>query len=422
MSIPFENSFASHTRSNYWSDKNIKKPRDVRNFSHSKYWFDCECGHNFESVLSSITKGGWCGFCCNPPKKLCNNDCEKCYKKSFASHEKSIFWSSKNGNIKPREVFLFSNKDYLFDCLECGHEFTIEISKISERSQWCSYCSHQKLCEKNDCNMCLKNSFASHEKSIFWSSKNGNIKPRDVFKGSDKQKYIFDCECGHEFETTLNSITSGCWCHYCSHSKLCEKNDCKKCFEKSFASHEKSIFWSSKNGNIKPRDVFKNTRDNYIFDCKFGHEFECALYSISGNGSWCPSCKNKTEVKLFEKIQISYASIRRQFKQKWCKNITYLPFDFYILEYKIIIELDGLQHFKQVSNWKSPEEHFERDKYKEKCANDNGYSTIRIIQEDVWNDKYDWCKELCETIEIIKSRNEVVNIYLCKNGEYDKFI
>ena len=75
-----------------------------------------------------------------------------------------------------------------------------------------------------------------------------------------------------------------------------------------------------------------------------------------------------------------------------------------------------------MSNWKSPEEHFERDKYKEKCANDNGYSTIRIIQEDVWNDKYDWCKELCETIEIIKSRNEVVNIYLCKNGEYDKFI
>jgi hypothetical protein len=57
----------------------------------------------------------------------------------------------------------------------------------------------------------------------------------------------------------------------------------------------------------------------------------------------------------------------------------------------------------------------------EVCANENGYSMIRIIQEDVWNDKYDWCKELCEEIENIKNGNKVVNIYLCKNGEYDKF-
>jgi hypothetical protein len=100
---------------------------------------------------------------------------------------------------------------------------------------------------------------------------------------------------------------------------------------------------------------------------------------------------------------------------------SYLPFDFCIPEYKIIIELDGPQHFQQISNWSSPEEQFENDKYKETCANDNSYSVIRLLQEDVFYDTYDWVKELCETIEEIKNGDEVVNVYLCKNGEYDAF-
>ena len=45
----------------------------------------------------------------------------------------------------------------------------------------------------------------------------------------------------------------------CSSSsrKLCNSEGCKNCFKKSFASHEKSKFWSNKNGNIKPINVFK---------------------------------------------------------------------------------------------------------------------------------------------------------------------
>ena len=111
-----------------------------------------------------------------------------------------------------------------------------------------------------------------------------------------------------------------------------------------------------------------------------------------------------------------------QFKQDWCKNISYLPFDFCIPEPKTIIELDGIQHFIQVSNWSSPEITFENDKFKEKCANENGYSIIRILQEDVWNDTYDWCKELCDTIQEIINNKKVVNIYLCKNGEYENYV
>ena len=72
-----------------------------------------------------------------------------------------------------------------------------------------------------------------------------------------------------------------------------------------------------------------------------------------------------------------------------------------------------------MSNWSTPEEQFENDKYKEKIANDNGYSTVRILQEDVFYDNYNWLKELCETIQEIKNGKDVVNVYLCENGQYD---
>ena len=120
-------------------------------------------------------------------------------------------------------------------------------------------------------------------------------------------------------------------------------------------------------------------------------------------------------------LKLTYPSIMAQFKQKWCMRISYLPFDFCIPELKIIIELDGLQHFKQVSNWKSPEEQFENDIYKQKFANENGYSVIRLLQEDVFNDSYDWNIELCKTIEIVKNNSEPINLYICKNDEYKNY-
>ena len=86
-------------------------------------------------------------------------------------------------------------------------------------------------------------SFASHEKSAFWSSKNEK-KPEEVYKSSSK-KYWFLCnECKHQFEGSLSDINTGCWCPYCSNKKLCENIECKICFNKSFACHEKSKYWS----------------------------------------------------------------------------------------------------------------------------------------------------------------------------------
>jgi very-short-patch-repair endonuclease len=341
--IPFEKSFATHPKSIFWSNKNEGMPWDYALNSHKKCWFDCECGHCFESKPLNVNQSNnWCPYCYN--RKLCS-ECVSCYNKSFASHPKSIYWNKLN-NCKPEEVLKGSEKKYYFNCDKCEHILLISLKKISSQGRWCSYCSHQKLCQNDKCKMCYNNSFASVEKSIYLSDK--TINPRTLFKSTNK-KFNFDCnKCRQTFETPLSDITIGIW---------------------------------------------------------------------------CPYCVNKTEDKLYNEL-LKYYLIERQFKPNWCKNPNtnrYLPFDFVIEDVKIIVEQDGPQHFKQIGNWQSPELTKITDIYKMDCANKNGYSVIRILQKDIWHDKYDWFDELIDNIDKIVLEKKVQNIYMCKKDEYKDF-
>lgn len=341
------------------------------------------------------------------------------FEKSFASHPKAIYWSNNNEG-RPEDYALGSHKICEFNC-DCGHPFPCAVSNITSLNRWCPYCSNpaKKLC--GNCDICFNKSFASHPRAKNWSKKN-KTSPDEVFKSSHK-KFWFDCECGHDFEAILSDISNNnSWCSYCSNppKKFCNDETCISCYNKKFISHERAKNWSSKN-TISPNDIFKKSAIIAIFDCdKCGNEFKSKVYHIS-NGSWCPKCRYKTEDKLVKILTDIHPSIASQVKFDWCKNVKHLPFDFVLENEKIIIECDGEQHWKQVGKWKTPEHTRCRDLYKMKCANDNGYSVIRIIQEDIFHDKYDWLLELCDNIEKVINENRVQNIYMCKNNEYDGF-
>jgi very-short-patch-repair endonuclease len=265
--------------------------------------------------------------------------------------------------------------------------------------------------------------FSEHPKSKFWSDIN-LVKPNEVSLNSHK-KFWFDCECGHNFESNLLNINKGnSWCPYCSkHAiRLCENNECNMCFNNSFASIERSKYLHDK--TINTRSLFKSTNKIFEFDCDVCNKvFKCQLSGVT-KGIWCSFCVNKTEQILFDKLKGSYITLKRQYRVEWCKNSKsnrYLPFDFVIEERKIIIELDGKQHFEQIEKWLSPEETRKNDLYKMNCANKNGFSIIRILQKDVYYNKYDWLNELTNNIENITNDNRIQNIYMCKNNEYKDF-
>lgn len=397
MTIPFERSFASHDKSKYWSIKNVVTPECISKFSSKKAIFNCDiCNHEFESVIANISMGNWCGYCGGD--KLCNSDnCNFCYNKSFASSNRAIYWSTFN-ELLPRNVIKGSHKKFLFNCDCCTHLFNISLDKICSENAWCQYCSN-KLCDNNDCNICYNNSFASHPRAKFWSSDN-DITPREIRKSSIK-KYKFNCDtCSHSFSAPLNNICRTSWCPYCcvNSTTICNSISCQPCYNKSFASYKCNDKWSP-NNIVTPREVFKKSDKKYLFICNYCNcEYSIRLLSMV-YGSGCGYCKNKTEKILYDWLIKKYTDITFQPKYEWCKNPKtnrHLPFDF---EYNnIIIELDGPQHFKQVSNWRSPIEQIELDKYKMKQAVSNNKHVIRILQKNVLYKIDNWESKLEESI------------------------
>ena len=131
-------------------------------------------------------------------------------------------------------------------------------------------------------------SFACHGRASCWSKRNGDVKPKDVFKSSHNE-YWFDCDrCKHELLMALSVVSSGHWCGYCGGKKLCENINCSICFERSFASNKKSDYWSDKN-NLTPYQVSKYSRKRCLFKCSCNHEFSAIISNIT-NGDWCQYC------------------------------------------------------------------------------------------------------------------------------------
>lgn len=236
--------------------------------------------------------------------------------------------------------------------------------------------------------MCFNNSFASSDKAIFWSKEN-KLSPRQVFKNCNSKFFLKCCECNHEFESSLGCVSriNGSWCPFCSHTKLCDERECNMCLKNSFASSDKAIFWSKFNKLI-PRQVFISSTKKFFFECVKSHKFEIVLSDVT-KGTWCRLCLNKTEGILFNILKKIFKEddIVKEFKMNDCKKKNLLPFDFFINFLRIIIELDGRQHFKQVMNWKCPTENLKNDVYKMSCAKKSGIKMIRICQEDLWNNQ-----------------------------------
>lgn len=403
--------------SEFWSSKNSEDPLCVLKGSNRKYWFDCTCGHDFQvALVDCSTRGNWCPY--HAGKKLCGDEeCSFCFEKSFASVERE--WGRPADYLIGEDPYLIprmSHKRCQFYCVECDHEFECHIYSITVREWPCSYCKGDLLCGSKECNICFTRSFASHKKSIFWSSK--NKKDPLLVRKYTASKHWFDCErCGHDFEISIsNIISNNSWCPYCSVPcrKLCGDLKCDFCIKNSLSD------WVDEKNYVqgqKPlHQIQKGARSvKYDFICNKGHKFSMLPNNISSY-QWCPMCPKKTEAKMFEWLTKMYpeeGQIICQATFDWCKSPKsgrFLYYDFYIPELSIIIEIDGPQHFKQISNWCSPEETQKMDRYKEKVALENGISIIRLFQEDVLFDKGKWKKEMLNAIGANRIEPKIVNI------------
>ena len=421
----------------YKANGNIK-PINIRKYSHKYFWFQCEiCNHKFNSRIASITSlNQWCMYCTN--QKLCdNNECITCYNKSFSSYKKlseqgnliiNCFDYINNGNITPRNIALKSAKQYIFICDVCKHSFKKTIYNITFQNTWCCYCCRNpKICGKIDCSYCYNNSFSSYKgltsqnklKILCWDDKRNKTKLHCITR-STSSKYYFICDkCSHSFKTTIYTITKmNVWCSYCTNQKLCKDIKCNSCYLRSFASYKDVTIYGKlkincynyeKNGDIIPRNISISNDKKFWFTCDFClNIFKISPASIIRH-SWCSICKKKTEKIFLKWLHNNYKyKITYQSNYDWCKSPDsnrYLSYDYVIEDLKLIIEVDGLQHFKQVSNWQTPEHIFEHDNYKMEQAFNKGYSIIRILQKDIYDNKNNWEYKAINAIKLYNIPN-----------------
>ena len=211
--ICFEKSFASHEKSQFLID-NVN-PRFIFKGTGKKYNFKCNfCLHIFSQTIGSITcetsRNSWCPYCSKSPKLLCHNlECQICFNKSFASHEKSKYLIDK---IDPRFIFKSSSVKLNFLCDICNHNYNTCLSIATFQNIWCPYCSSSKLCDGENCEECYKKSFASCENSKYIIDK---IDPRKIFKASSLILNFKCQECNFIFKSEIYSISYGRWCPNC---------------------------------------------------------------------------------------------------------------------------------------------------------------------------------------------------------------
>ena len=160
-----------------------------------------------------------------------------------------------------------------------------------------------------------------------------------------------------------------------------------------FSMNDGKQFFLQKDGNYIILKALIKFLDNYgglfnikvIITCKEHGDFEQSpAHHLRGQS--CPICnlsKGENKIKqLLDKMNIVY---NRQHTFDKCVYKRKLQFDFYLPDYNICIEYDGIQHFKPIEFFggiKSFEECKEKDKIKFDHCIKNNISLLKIPYYD----------------------------------------
>ena len=109
------------------------------------------------------------------------------------------------------------------------------------------------------------------------------------------------------------------------------------------------------------------------------------------NGKGCPVCKESfLERDIEEELKKYKIAYEKQKTFNWLKNKKKLYLDFYLPDYNVAIECQGLQHFKPIKYFGGDEKFKEyalRDKLKKDLCNKNGIEILYYTKEKITLDK-----------------------------------
>jgi predicted Zn-ribbon and HTH transcriptional regulator len=253
---------------------------------------------------------------------------------------------------------------------------------------------HNHLYSKYGCSKCAPNyQYTTEEwieevKRIHGNKYNYS---KVVYIGNKKHVILICNDCGYEWEQTPN-------CHL-------RGGGCPKCAGVYQYTTEE---WIEEAKKVHGEDEYDYSKVKYegcetkviLIHKKCGHEFPQTPHSHLG-GQGCPYCKkskfeNKAQLYLLEK-NVAFIP---QHTFKWLKNPETkhnLYLDFYLPDYNIAIECQGIQHFIPIKKFEGEDGYIKtctRDELKYNLCKEHGIQVIyysenkKLIPENYYNTIY----------------------------------
>lgn len=327
-------------------------------------------GYEWNAYPNHILRGSGCPECVGLRKK---------------THEEYVQEvANLNPNIEVIGKYKNINTKILHKCKVDGYEWEIT-----------PYCI---LGMKQGCPKCFGNIKKTHEEYI---SQVAEINPNIEVLGDYidyHTKILHKCKIdGYEWYVNPANV-------------LCSRRGCPRCSGKEIYGHDEYIKRVAKiDLNIEVLGRYIDNQTKILHRCKLdGHEWNAKPSNIL-HGKGCPKCKSSKGEKAIsmwlDKKDILYEP-QKIFED--CKNILFLPFDFYLPKYNICIEFQGRQHYEPVDYFggeKSFEIQILRDNIKKEYCQKNN---IILFEIPYYSDLDDELIKLYNLIEISNMKKGVV--------------
>ena len=326
------------------------------------------------------------------------NRCPNCCFSVKYSNEEFLEKAKKEKNISGYSILGKYNgfsKITKFKHDDCGTEFEMTGGSFLNNVIICPNCDKIKLLKYN------KKSFNEKMKENRKDYDDYELLD-DKFKGIQTKHNFLHKKCNRSFNMLANNMLNNDYeCPHCSlENRFLTKKEFLEICNKKFNSNEYLIL----------DNEFKGTKNIYNFHHKkCGNNFKMKAEYFKDSINKCPFCAkqyaNSLAHRQIEKYLID-TNTNVEFEKTFedLKINQNLRFDFYLVDYNVLIEYDGEQHFRKNPSSRFPKEKLEEIRMKDKmkdeyCINKN-ITLYRI------NYKQDHLKEIENIIKELQRLNK----------------
>lgn len=234
-----------------------------------------------------------------------------------------------NANLDPAKLTYGSNKKVWWKCPKCGGKWQATVySRTGKDKTGCPYCVGKKvLVGFND--LATTDPYLAKE---WHPAKNGDLKPTDVTKGNHKKVWWKCSQCGHEWKSSINSMTRkgryGC--------AVCSRQQQGKTFTRLMVKRRGSLaetmpelakeWHPTKNGDLTPQKITAGRFKPVWWLCpKCGYEWQSSPNNRK-KGVGCPCCSGRVPKKGINDLATKYPDIAKDWDYE--RNYPLKPDDF----------------------------------------------------------------------------------------------